>query len=454
LTPIATVLSNSLIITNRYLKSNPLDLICLMERIFLILMSLVFFISWIADELNLLPHFFTWSIELFILILFINFLLPKIIFLKKINLTPFGKNLLFIMIYGLIGSFIYFIDFYSTALGVRAFFKYAVLFLIFINSNFTKEFYKKTFNYWLLLMAIQPMIAIIQYLSALGGRSLPHPDAIAGTLLNTGNGALLTIIFIIYLIDLMNQNKIKKYIAYFFIFLSATVIPILGQANAFFYFVPIIFLIRYFDYLLKFNFKIISLVLSGLIIFVYLYNQVGLFNFNNDGTNIRINFSNLRFSQGKDSISTENYDNALAISISERFLALVATYNFIQEKPERIIFGSGLGSNIFRYDTRENFVLATEQDYIIKYSATRLIANIGVVGFLIFCFILLKISYYAYNASFRIQDNFFISVYRIIPAFSIMFILSMFYSEPFEDVIAFSYWFFVSSLFYLPNISK
>ena len=114
-----------------------------MESIFLILMTLAFFISWIADELNLLPHFFTWSIELFILILFINFLLPKIIFFKKINLTPFGKNLLFIMTYGLIGSFIYFIDFYSTALGVRGFFKYAILFLIFINSNFTKESYKK-----------------------------------------------------------------------------------------------------------------------------------------------------------------------------------------------------------------------------------------------------------------------------------------------------------------------
>ena len=416
-----------------------------MKNIFLVLMSLVFFISWIADELNLLPHFFTWSIELFILILFINFLLPKIIFLKKINLTPFGKNILFIVIYGLIGSFIYFIDFYSTALGVRAFFKYAILFLIFINSSFTKESYKKMFNYWLLLMAVQPIITLIQYLSSLGGRYFP--DAMAGTLLNTGNGSLLTIIFIICLIDLMNQNKINKYIAYLFIFLSVTGIPILGEAKAFFYFSPIILFIRYFDFLVDFNFKKISLIFSGLIIFVYLSNQLGLFNFN-------INFSDFRLSQGKESISTEYNDNTLAISISERFLALVATYNFIKEKPERIIFGSGLGSNVFRYDTRENFVIATEQGYIIKYSATRLIANIGVVGFLIFCFILMKISYYAYNASFRIQDNFFISVYRIIPAFSIMFILSMFYSEPFEDVIAFSYWFFVSSLFYLPNISK
>tara|TARA_B110000438_G_scaffold300626_1_gene353477 strand:+ start:148 stop:1401 length:1254 start_codon:yes stop_codon:yes gene_type:complete len=417
-----------------------------MERIYLILMFLAFFISWIADELTLLPHFFTWSIELFILILFINFLLPKIIFFKKISLTPFGTSLLFIMTYGLIGSFIYFVDFYSTALGVRTFFKYAVLFLIFINSNFTKKFYKKMFNYWLLLMAIQPIIVIIQYLSALGGRSLPHPDAMAGTLLSTSNGALVTIIFIICLIDLINQNKINKYILYLFILLSITAIPILGEANAFFYFLPIILFIRYFDFFINFNFKKISLVLSGLIIFVYLSNQTGLYN-------LDVNFSDFRLSKGKNSLQTE-YDDTIAMSVSERFLSLVAISNFIKEKPERIMFGSGLGSYVFRYDTRQNFVISTDKDYIIKFSATRLIANIGVVGFLIFCFILLKISYYAYNASFRTQDKFFISVFRIIPAFSILFILSMFYSEPFEDVIAFSYWFFVSSLYYLPNISK
>lgn len=417
-----------------------------MERIYLILMSLVFFVTWIADELSLIPHFFTWSIELFILILFINFLLPKIIFFKKITLSPFGTSLLFIMTYSLIGSFIYFVDFFSTALGVRTFFKYAILFLIFINSNFTKEFYKKMFNYWLLLMAIQPIIVIIQYLSAMGGRSLPHPDAMAGTLLSTGDGALLTIIFIICLIDLMHQNKINKYISYLLIFLSATAIPILGEANAFFYFLPIILFFRYFNFAQKFNFKKISLILSGLMIFGFLSSQVGLYNLN-------INFSDFRFSQGKYNLTTE-YDDTLLVSVSERFLSLVATYNFINEKPQRIIFGSGLGSNVFRYDTRENFSLATEKDYIIKFSASRLISNIGIVGFLIFCFILLKISYYAYNASFRIHDNFFISVYRIIPAFSVMYILSMFYSEPFEDVMSFSYWFFVSSLYYLPNISK
>ena len=181
-------------------------------------------------------------------------------------------------------------------------------------------------------------------------------------------------------------------------------------------------------------------------IFGFLSSQVGLYNLN-------INFSDFRFSQGKYNLTTE-YDDTLLVSVSERFLSLVATYNFINEKPQRIIFGSGLGSNVFRYDTRENFSLATEKDYIIKFSASRLISNIGIVGFLIFCFILLKISYYAYNASFRIHDNFFISVYRIIPAFSVMYILSMFYSEPFEDVMSFSYWFFVSSLYYLPNISK
>ena len=129
-------------------------------------------------------------------------------------------------------------------------------------------------------MAIQPFIVLFQYTSALGGMRKPHPDAMAGSLLSTGDGALLTIIFIICLMDLISQNKINKYILYFFIFLSIVAIPILGEANAFFYFLPIILFIRYFDSFIKFNFRKISLFLSGLIIFIYYTSQAGLYNLN------------------------------------------------------------------------------------------------------------------------------------------------------------------------------
>ena len=39
------------------------------EDIFFILMTVVFSVTWVADELMLLPHFFTWSIELLIFFL-------------------------------------------------------------------------------------------------------------------------------------------------------------------------------------------------------------------------------------------------------------------------------------------------------------------------------------------------------------------------------------------------
>ena len=133
------------------------------DNAFLLLMSLVFLVSWVADELLLVPHFFTWSIETIILILFINYLLPKVIFLRKIEISPFGKYIFLLITYVLFGGFIYFINFSDVLLGLRTFFKYTFLFLIFINSNFLKESYKKFFRYWLYFMAVQPFIALFQY---------------------------------------------------------------------------------------------------------------------------------------------------------------------------------------------------------------------------------------------------------------------------------------------------
>ena len=51
------------------------------DDLFIILISSIFLINWIADGLYLIPHSFTWIVELIIAILFINFLLPKIIYL-------------------------------------------------------------------------------------------------------------------------------------------------------------------------------------------------------------------------------------------------------------------------------------------------------------------------------------------------------------------------------------
>jgi len=422
-----------------------------MDDIFLALMFLIFFVSWIADELNLIPHFFTWSIEFLISILFFNFLLPKIVFFKKINLTPIGKYLLLIIFYSLIGSFIYLINFNPVLLGLRAFFKYGFLFLIFINSNFSKNSYKKMFGFWLFLMAIQPIIAMIQYLIPMEVGNTN--DAIAGTLLTTTNAAILLIIFIICLIDLLNKDKVKNYILYSLIFLSAIVIPVLGETKGFFYFLPIIFLIRYFHIIRKFQIKKIGMFVLSFLVILYFFRaffQVNLFDFST------VNMSKFLFRTGGESVTTEGgiTQNTIARSISERYLSLLSLYNFLNEKPSRIIFGDGLGSKVFSYETRKGFSITSEKDYLVKYALPRMIVNIGLVGFFIFCFMLWKISYYAYNASFRTNDEFLVYIYRIIPAFSFLYLIALPYAEPFEDAVSFSYWFFVSSLMYISNIDE
>ena len=69
-----------------------------------------------------------------------------------------------------------------------------------------------------------------------------------------------------------------------------------------------------------------------------------------------ISINDFSFAQGAESISSlDNNQASIAISLSERLLTLLALYNFISEDKSRIVFGDGLGSNIFTYDTRNDF---------------------------------------------------------------------------------------------------
>tara|TARA_X000000368_G_scaffold395860_1_gene363692 strand:+ start:2498 stop:3817 length:1320 start_codon:yes stop_codon:yes gene_type:complete len=414
------------------------------EDIFFILMTVVFSVTWIADELMLIPHFFTWTIELLILLLFVIFLLPKFIFFRKIETTPIFKYLFFIIIYGLIGSLIYVVSLNSTLLGLRSFFKYAFLFLIFINAGVSEKKYKQLFFYWLLIIGFQPLLGLFQALFL--GKT---DDSVHGTITDTGILSMLLIIFIICLIDLINRKTFKNHILYIFIFLSFTVIPILGEVKAFFYFLPIILAIRYIDVILSLQLRKITFFLIPFIISILLFQNfygINVFGFS------QVNTSDFLFSQGAPSVTGDG--NTIAISMSERFLSLLATYNFLSNDLLRIFFGEGLGSHIFTYETRQNFIINTESSYILKFSISKFIANMGIVGLALFYAMLANISYYAYKSSFMIKNQFFIDLYRTIPAFSILFCLSMLYTDPFEDYIQFSYWFFVSSIAYIPSLKK
>tara|TARA_B110000003_G_scaffold276221_1_gene321585 strand:+ start:10364 stop:11629 length:1266 start_codon:yes stop_codon:yes gene_type:complete len=410
-------------------------------------MTLVFSISWIADELNLLPHFFTWSIEVLIVTLFSIFLLPKIVFLREIKITPIGKYFIFLVLYGILGSIIYAINFSSILMGLRSFFKYGFLFLIFINSNISQHMYRKLFKYWMLILAIQPIIGLYQYFV-----EKKVGDSVHGSFTDTGMLGMLLIIFIICLIDLINMKIMNNYILYFLIFLSMTVVPILGEVKAFFYILPIIFFIRYFESIRLIRLKNAILITIPFVISVYLFQNffdgVNVFDFTS------INISNFTFRQGVESLNLlgDNDANTVAISLSERFLSLLATFNFLTNDFSRIFFGDGLGSHIFTYESRAVFSLFSTEEYLMKFSLARFITNMGAIGLLIFYYMLIRFSYYAYKSSQFIDDQFFISIYKIIPAFSVLFCISMIYTEPFEEYISFSYWFFISSLMYVPEL--
>ena len=118
-----------------------------------------------------------------------------------------------------------------------------------------------------------------------------------------------------------------------------------------------------------------------------------------------ISINDFSFAQGAEISLIDNNQASIAISLSERLLTLLALYNFISEDKSRIVFGDGLGSNIFTYDTRNDFTrqqiggISGEELYIKKFTIGRVIQNIGVIGFLLLLFIIYRIGAMSYKIS-------------------------------------------------------
>ena len=173
-----------------------------------------------------------------------------------------------------------------------------------------------------------------------------------------------------------------------------TVIPILGEVKVFLYPPYHFFFIRYFESIRLIKPRNAILLTIPFVITIYLFQVffegVNVFNFTN------INVSNFTFREGVESLNSlgNNDANTIAISLSERYLSLLATLNFLTNDFFRIFFGDGLGSHIFTYESRSSFSLFTTEDYLMKFSLARFITNMGAIGLLIFYYMLIRFSYY------------------------------------------------------------
>lgn len=422
-----------------------------LRYIYFILIFLVFFISWIADILLLLPHFMTWTIELVLIVLLSYYLLPKIVLIKNLNFQKFDKYIFQLIIFSVLGGLLFVSDLILISYGFRGFFKYILLYFTLINSQLSKSFYKKLFLFWIIMMGIQPLIGIIQFII----NDFVAGDKISGSLLSTSNAAVLLTIFILFLIELKPINKIYKPLINIVIILSFLIIPILGESKGFFYLFTLCFFLINAKSIFSMKIQRVIPVISFLLVATLLFNsfyKVNLLDFQD------LKNQNYSFSQGGNITSAENFtqQSTIAISISERFLSLVASYNFITESSKNFIFGEGLGSNIFTYKSRKDLnaneiVTLNEEDYLMKYALSRLITNIGFFGLILFALMLIKISIHASRLSKNEPDDFLKSVYKLIPIFSFLYLFSTAYCEPFEDAISFSYWFMISSTIFSKN---
>ncbi|HEY0090475.1 MAG TPA: hypothetical protein VGB37_16615, partial [Candidatus Lokiarchaeia archaeon] len=192
----------------------------------IILMS--FFMDWLTEEAGLFPHAFSWIIEAILILLFIKILLPKIN-RKLIRGSNIDKILLIIVILGIVSALINGFTIVNILLGFRVYFKFIIVFYIIINTNFSEKTYKNLIIFLLAMILFQVPIALWQFF-------ILHLlyDSATGSIRGAGIICVLSIsmICLLWSLYLYYKSSIKYIILSILLF----ILPVLGEAKAFFFF--------------------------------------------------------------------------------------------------------------------------------------------------------------------------------------------------------------------------
>jgi len=415
--------------------------------IYIIALS-VFFIDWFSEELNIFPHQVTWSLEILIFILILVYLLPNIIN-GNIGKTPLIGLFSSIFLITIIGAIINKMNIIDFILGFRHFFKWPFFFIILMNSNFKSSTYNKLLLFILSLILVQPFIAIIQHY-IFGATD----DTIFGSVRSNG---LLSIIFIWYFLittkglekKTITKYKIPLFVSYFLmVFVCA-----ISEAKAFFALLPIIMVYSFSDILLKLRFSgILFIAAINLLVFYGFNVMTSTHDFNlgeikslNIGPEVILSVMESEESSALkvEELGRSDQNYTFLRSMATRFSSLYSAFKFVFSDIKTFIFGSGLGSFTLKYG-EQWWLIDSPNRYVYYLPFSQMIGSIGVICFVIYLFIIYKITKFVKIISRYEMDKLLKTLFLSISPISIIYLGTLFYSDHFHDVIGFTYWSFIA----------
>lgn len=202
-----------------------------------LMILLVFFVDWMSEELALLPHAATWSIEALLALLTLRALFAR--FPRRLRGAATDAPVLALLVIGVISSVAHQEPLTSLALGLRAMFRFILMYYVLLNLPLSERAWRQAMKLWFVLMFLQVPIALYEW--AVWGRS---DDQAFGSLRSTGIVSVMSIMMICFLVGLyLKAHRRLRYLAGVVPFF---VIPIIGEAKGFFLLLPatLLFLLR------------------------------------------------------------------------------------------------------------------------------------------------------------------------------------------------------------------
>jgi len=302
------------------------------------------------------------------------------------------------------------------------------------------------------MMALQSFVALYQYkiLGELG-------DPVFGTVRSTGIAAILIIWFVIILINLMIIQNNNKILFSIFIVMAVTIIPVYGEAKAFYYLFPIAII---YNFIIKFRLNNLFTYFIGAVVLLMLLvisnkliqNYVTGFSLLDLGLIKSIDFD--LFYLGNE-IKQSTPEQAISISLKDRYVSLYTAYKTLTTSDSIILlFGKGIGNYIMTFEKMKSMLYINAEDWIMYFPLSRFLVSFGLFGTILYTKSFFNIYKLKKNINPTKLNPFIHSIIVSMPAITLIYLISHLYTDGFSDQLFFIYILFLSIIIYFSKIPK
>ena len=396
------------------------------------LILLVFFVDWCTEELGLLPHEATWLIEVMVALLAVRAVAARGV--TRLRGAGMELPLLLLGFGGVASALAHGQEIVSIGLGLRALLRFLIMFYVLINLDLTERQWRWGLVLVIGLVFLQAPIAAYQW-GVLGKTD----DQVFGSLRSTGMVAVLSVMVLCFMAGACLTRGTRAW--YLLAAPLLMVVPILGEAKAFFFLLPpalltvlVVPLVRHPIRVAGFAVLAVSLTIGALGLFA----QVG------GNADLRDVFINPRvtleaaFAPPRQPLEFENnpLDVTLADSFGPRVRSIRDARAAIAGDSLTTFFGHGLGSRTFTYGE----VVAQTSAILDTAPVATKLYELGYAGLLLFWFIMgsVLVSIRPLRASL---SDFWRGLALGFPGVVVLYLVGDFYTDTLNDSLGFAFWF-------------